>query len=296
MTTAQQARPPADTTQTIRNAPVIVMAYTGSGADQLRSQLSAFPGLTCTAGTGILPACHQAAAAWHAADSTAGGVLSPLATKTITTVVTALTAAVLARGGGSRWCEFTTAPPPAADTFARLYPQTRFLTVHRRADSTIRAILDASPWGLTGPVFAPFTSASPVSTLTALAAYWAAYTTQQLAFERAHPRTCHRVRIEDIQADTSQTIADITAFLTLDTTLTPPPLLPGSNGHHPATGIPHTNPAQIPLDQIPAPLKNQLNDLHDTLGYPPLTPASTRQQRSLVSAADGDIGAELAQG
>lgn len=75
----------------------------------------------------------------------------------------------LARDGGTRWCELASALPPAAQTFLRLYPQTRFLIAHRRADAFLCAVLESSPWGLAGAEFAPFVSAHPASTLAAAA-------------------------------------------------------------------------------------------------------------------------------
>lgn len=135
---------PADVVQNPRAAPVIVLTYTGSGADQSRPVLSAFPKLTCTSGTGILPLCHHAVTAWQAVDGRADGGFSPLAAASVRALSAGLVTAILARDGGNRWCEFALAPQSAAETFVHLYPQTRFLIVHRRAEAVMRAVLDAN--------------------------------------------------------------------------------------------------------------------------------------------------------
>jgi hypothetical protein len=109
--------------------------------------------------------------------------------------------AILAREGGSRWCEFTSAPPAAVETFARLYPQARFLIVNRRADTTMRAAAGSSRWGLEGPEFAPFVSAHPANPVAALASYLAEHTAQP-GIRRGTPQICHRVRIEDLTGNT----------------------------------------------------------------------------------------------
>lgn len=247
---------PAEVAANSRAAPVIVMAYAGYGADQLRSALSVFPGLTCTSATGILPLCHSAVTAWQKIDGSAGNGLSPPAAASVKTFTAGLMTAILARYGGARWCEFTSAPPAAASTFARLYPQTLFLTVHRQADIVIRAILNGSRWGLAGPEFAPFVSASPESSVAALASYWATHTARLLEFERAHRGTCLRVRIEDVRETPKQALLDIGDFLSchaidVDAQPAEPPLsAPG-----------------LPLNQIPSALLSQLSDLHDALGY-----------------------------
>jgi hypothetical protein len=260
---------PADAVQRTQAPAVIVMAYTGSGAARLRSAMSAFPGLTCTGGTGILPLLHTAVTTWQTVDGRDDERFSPLAAASARALSTGLVTAILARDGGSRWCEFTTAPQAAAQTFARLYPQTRFLIVHRRADTMVRAILDASPWGVAGPEFAPFVAAHPASSLAALASYWVTHTTQQLDFERAHHEWCLRVRIEDLAANSAQTLRDISDFVSIDQAAASPWLTQDKHGGQPADA---DSPATgVPLILIPAPLLAQLNDLHRKLGYPPIT-------------------------
>jgi len=218
-----------------------------------------------------VPLCHNAIATWQAVDGRAGEGLPPVAAASVRALTAGLTTAILARDGGNRWCEFTSAPPAAARTFARLYPGTRFLIVHRRADDVIRAILGANRWGLAGPEFAPFVSAHPGSTVAALAGYWAAYTARLLEFEQAQRGSCLRVRIEDVRADAERALLDIGGFLSLspDGRDAAPWLLhdkdrDGPNG--PVLPVP-----EIPPAQLPAALLVQLNELHHRLGYPPVT-------------------------
>lgn len=263
---------PADAAENARAAPVIVMAYTGSGADQLRPLLAAFPELTCTTGTGILPLCHHAVTTWQAVDGGTGEGFSPLGLASARTLCAGLVTVILARNRGSRWCEFTMAPPVAAGTFVRLYPQTRFLIVYRRADTMVRAIIGTSRWGLAGPEFASFVSAHPASSVAALASYWVTHTSQQLDFEQAHPGSCLRVRIEDLTANAAQSRLDIGDFLSLDREDVSPWLSQHETGSQPASA---DSPATgLPLDQVPEPLLAQVNELHARLGYPPVAAAS----------------------
>lgn len=252
--------------KTARNAPVIVMAYTGSGADRLWSVLSAFPELACTQRTGILPLCHQAVTAWQAVDARGGEGISPLAASSVRALCSTLVSAILAREGGRRWCEFTTAPPAAARTFSRLYPGARFLIAHRRADTVARAIIGSGRWGLEGLEFAPFVSAHPASPVAALASYWATHTAQQLEFEQANPEVCQRVRVEDLAENAAQAMPDISDFLALDGAH----VSPHGWDQQAGTGTPDAA-LGLPLNLIPAPLLAQVNDLHRSLGYSPVT-------------------------
>ncbi len=269
MSISQLPHRPAAAVPSAQAAAVIVMTYTGSGADRLRSAMSAFPGLACTGGTGILPLCHAAVTTWQTVDGRGGEGISQLGAASARALSTGLVTAILARSGGRRWCEFTTAPHAAAQTFARLHPQTRFLIVHRRADTMVRTILDASRWGLAGPELAPFVAAHSASSLAALVSYWVTRTTQQLDFEQAHYQSCLRVRIEDLTVNSAQTLRDISAFLSLDEAAASPWLIQEEHGSQPADT--DSSATGIPLALIPAPLLAQLNDLHRKLGYLPIT-------------------------
>jgi hypothetical protein len=259
--------------QDSRAAPVVVLAYAGSGASRLRSLLSAFPGLACTTGTGIVPLCDQAMTAWQAVDGRAGD--SPLALTSVRTFSAGLMTMILAREGGARWCELISAPPPVAGRFARLYPQARFLIVHRQAGAVVRAILDANRWGLSGPEFAPFVSAHPASTVAALASYWAVRTTQQLEFEQAYPEACHRVRAEDLTADAAQAMQDIGDFLALDGKDISPSFTQDRRWSWQAEEGAHST--GLPLDRVPESLLARVNELHGNLGYPHVTAAGAQQ-------------------
>jgi protein-tyrosine sulfotransferase len=260
---------PAEPAKNSPNGPIIVMAYAGSEADQLRSALSAFPELACTQRTGILPLFHHALTTWQTVDGNAGGGVSPLASASLRALSAGLMTAILTRQGGRRWCEFTSGATAAAQSFAGLYPQARFLISYCRADTAVRAIIGSSRWGLEGPEFAPYVSAFPASPVAALASYWAAHTAQQLEFEQAHPDKCHRVRVEDLTANPAQALLDISEFLALDDGGMAPSFLHDDGPSQPAgEGAPATG---LPIDRIPASLLARVNELHRSLGYPPVT-------------------------
>jgi hypothetical protein len=273
---------PAGAAKTSRNDPIIIMAYAGCRAGHLRSVLSAFPELACTEQTGILPLFHHAVTTWQAVDGDASGRVSPLASASLRALSAGLMTAILARQGGSRWCEFTTAPPVVAQTFSRLYPQARFLIAHCRADTVVRAIISSSRWGVEGPEFSPFVSAHPSSPVAALASYWATHTAQQLEFEQAHPGNCLRVRVEDLTANAAQTQLAISDFL--GATAREMPALFSQDEPRDWQAGDGVSATGLPIDRIPAPLLTQVNELHHSLGYPPVT---------AVGAAGQDLGQDL---
>jgi Sulfotransferase family len=251
---------------------VIVLTYAQAGGALLQSLLSGHPALACTTATGLLPACDQAAAAWRQADGLRQGTLSPLAAASVRSLAAGVMSAVTARAGGQRWCETAAAEPSAAETFLELYPATRFVCLHRCCPDVICAVLRSSPWGLSGPGFAPYVAAHPASTVAALAAWWAGHAGPLLAFEQAHPRDCLRVRYEDLAADRSHAERDILDFLGLDKQWPELPGLPGDDSPAAAAADPASADtpgcgADLPAGQIPAPLLAQVNSLHARLGY-----------------------------
>jgi hypothetical protein len=138
---------------------VIVLASAYSGAGWLRTLLDGHPDLACASGTGILPLCQQAMAAWRSADGRAARSPSLLAVTATRALASTIITSVLAREGKRRWCEVATTSAQAAEAFLRLYPATKFLCVYRACPAVIRAALDAAPWGLADPVFEQLTEA-----------------------------------------------------------------------------------------------------------------------------------------
>ena len=258
-------------------APVIVLTYPHGGTERLWSLLTGHPDLACTAGTGVLPLCEQAAATWRSVEGRTDTRMSPLAARSIRSMTASVIITVLARQGGGRWCEFATAAPRSAEAFLQIYPQARVLCLHRSCASFIQDAVRASPWGLAGPEYAPFTAAYPASTPAALTACWTAATTPLIEFEEAHPDACMRVRREDL-TDGAYPVG-LLAFLGLEAPRAghrgPDAPSPGSPPPGPA------HPAPFPADQIPAPLLAQAGHLTSKLGYPPLAPDAGAQHPAL---------------
>lgn len=266
------ARPPRDrlagaAADRPSSAPVIVLASPYFGADPIRAVLEGRPELACTAGTGLLPLSEQALATWRNADGRLTGTPSSLAVTSTRALATSVIVSILAREGKPRWCEVATAGPPAAEAFLRLYPQTQFLCLYRSCPGVIRAVLDASPWGITDPLFASLASRFPGNTVASLTAYWVTVTAPLLGFEREHPRSCLRVRFEDLGQD-RQAEGRIASFLGLGEAVGRP--VPGLHDEPGPASVGRELAADVPGDLVPPGLLEQANDLLGQLDYPPM--------------------------
>jgi hypothetical protein len=252
------------------SGPVIVLSYAYAGADRVQNALAAGSQLACTSGTGIIPQCAAAAETWRRIEGQQGTTMSRLAAAAIRGLVTAQITAILASSAQPRWCELATASADAAETFLRVFPQARFVCVHRSCLDMVRAGVRASPWGLQGQGFTPFLLAYPGNSVAALAAYWASSAEQLLAFERANRHATHRVRYEDATAQPGRALDAVRAALGLGSG-------DGEDGFPSQPGwlaepgnAPLTAPdARVPAELIPEPLRKRISRLHAELDYPP---------------------------
>jgi sulfotransferase family protein len=246
------------------NAPVIVLSYMHAGAAKAQSALAAGSGLVCTSGTGILPLCAAAADTWRRIEGQPGMALTGLAAASVRSLVNAQVMAIVAGSSQTRWCELATTTPETAETFLQLFPNARFVCVHRRCPEVIQAAVQANPWGLQGQGFTPYLLSYFGNSVAALASYWANSVEQLIAFERAHQQSTHRLRYEDLADD--QALATVRDALGLGATT--------RNDGHPGwlaePGAPAAPPeAAVPTQMIPDPLRQRITRLQTELGYTP---------------------------
>ena len=73
--------------------------------------------------------------------------------------------------------------------------------------------VEACPWGLQRYGYDPFVAQYPGNSIAAISSYWLACAQAILAFQDAHPGSCHQVRYEDLVTAPEQTAAGILSFL-----------------------------------------------------------------------------------
>jgi hypothetical protein len=252
--------------------PVIVLAYSHSGVPALSAVLTAQPELTCTSGTGVIPACAQALAAWQRVEQNPGAA-SALAASSVRALAGSMITCILAASGGSRWCETIAAPAGVAESFAGLFPQAQFVCLHRACPQVISAATQVSRWGLASAGVAEFAAAHPGNNVAAVGAYWCSSTRAMLDFEAARPGRVCRVRHEDLIASPAGTAGAVLDFLGLTRAGPGVPDPPGTDREVQSGGqelLPGGQDDQIPMDLIGEPMLARINALHVELGYPPL--------------------------
>jgi hypothetical protein len=160
-----------------------------------------------------------------------------------------------------------------------VYPEAKFICLHRHPMDVIASGIEACPWGLGNYGFEPYVAGAPGNSVLALARYWADHTAAILAVEDKFPGSCHRIRYEDLVADPDTVAEQIFEFLGL------PPVAGISAlcfsrererfgagdfkiwNTSQITGDSVGQGWQVPADLIPAPLIEAINNLAGQLGY-----------------------------
>jgi hypothetical protein len=269
---------------------VIVLAHGQPGTQRIGTLLSGQPSLACTAGTGVLQLCEQAASTWRGAQRT-GSSLSMLAASSVRALTGSLISVITSQEGKQRWCEVSTASARSARTFLEIYPQTKIICLHRNCADVLHASVPDGPMhegrlpvghGPGGSGGSGRHSGSggsgghrgrggrgrvadrgePGDPTAEVASCWQERTESLLALERDHAAQCLRVRYEDLVASPA-TMAGILSFLGLDRRPDldwPGPAESGPEARH--------QDAALLAARIGSPLLEQINRLHAELHYP----------------------------
>jgi hypothetical protein len=237
-------------------APALIVAQAHPATSFLQALVAADGTLACTAGSGLLPFCDRAVVAWREVEGGTGAP-SPLAAKSVRSVVSQMRAVVLARSGCREWCEISTAPAQAAEAFLGLYPDARIACVycHVSALTGLRR-RDTRP------------SVPAANSLIRIkeddlsrSAYWAGSAASMLALEEKFPGNCRRFRHEDIVRDPRLALAGLRSFFGL----------PGTSADD--LPLPEAEPddrdatAGLATGKLPVPVRREVARLLSVLDY-----------------------------
>jgi hypothetical protein len=211
----------------------------------------------------VIPLCHAAADTWENIERR-GKPLSPVAVASIRSLASQMLCVLSADSGGRRWCETVVSGTPAAETFLRIFPRTRFICFYRRCDSVIADVLSKNPWGLGDTDFWRHFTAGQGNSVATIAAYWAERVQSLLDFEAAHAPSSMRVRLEDLERGDGSEIDSLCEFLAL------PPESRVSLPSAPSGGPQSGALVMAAAGRIPPGIRQRVNELHSRLGYPAL--------------------------
>ena len=267
--------------------PVFVLCTGRSGSTLLRFLLDAHPDLACPPEMKLPEVFGRLATLWATIESlplsdgsgnaTAG--VPAAAVAGIRHTVDLMVGPYLARRGKKRFCDKNLGTEYYADMLLSVYPEAKFICLHRHPMDVIASGIEACPWGLSNYGFEPYVAAAPGNSVLALARYWTDHTAAIMGVEARFPEHCYRVRYEDLVADPDAVAGQVFGFLGV------PPVAgisascfsrererfgPGDfkiwntsqiSGDSVGRGWP------VPANMIPAQLTATMNELAGQLGY-----------------------------
>ena len=256
--------------------PTFIACTARSGSTLLRWLIDAHPDVSCPSETDIAQALAAAersvSAMWGGPQDTGNLVRArrPLED---------LIDAHLRERGKRKWCDKSLSNAMNLDLLARAWALSHFILLHRHVMDFIASALEASPWGLADYGFAPFAAQYPGNDVAALARYWLERTSRMLNFESRSGHRTLRIRYEDLVHAPPETMARVWTLLGVeapdsdpDNALSSPHDAYGNADHL----IWYTDKvvetsvgagARIPADRLAGPLRREVNEALDELGY-----------------------------
>jgi len=191
----------------------------------LRFILDSHPDISCPPETNVALACKYLANTWGVLASampremTQDGAETSIQESILAATRTAIDTAFdyyLKSTGKSWWCDKSPDSCWDAELIAQLYPEAKFICLYRHCMDVIASGVEARPWGLRqriGFETDSFAAQYPGNAVAAGGAYWLSHSQKVMAFEKAHPQRCFRVRYEDLVTVPEETAAGILEFL-----------------------------------------------------------------------------------
>jgi Sulfotransferase family len=203
--------------------PVFVLCTGRSGSTLLRVLLDAHPDIACPPELKLPEALGRLITLWSAMEALPlspqgngqAAQLQATMVQGIRHTADLIVGPYLARRGKKRYCDKNLGTEGHADTLLRVFPDAKFICLHRHPMDVIASGIEACPWGLTNYGFEPYAAGAPGNSVVALARYWADHTAGILAVEERYPERCHRVRYEDLVEEPDGVAQKIFGFLGL---------------------------------------------------------------------------------
>lgn len=186
----------------------------------------------------------------------------------------------LKRGGKKRWCDKSLLSIERTESLGRIFPTARFLCLHRHCLDMIASGLEASPHGLGAYGFDFYARETPLNAVWALGRYWADRAEAALAFEEANPHRCLRIRYEDFVRDPHAILTEVCRFLSVDSNpaffdrelVFGPRIVTGPQDYKIvySRDVDSSSVGRgwtVPLEMLPSPLIERINEIHHRLGY-----------------------------
>jgi sulfotransferase family protein len=199
--------------------PVFIVCNARSGSTLLRYLLDAHPDIACPAETKLVVAGR---ALLSLEDDLSGhldpGNLDPRSparsASAARRVITGIMSEYLTRRGKSIWCDKSLDTAYFLSDIARIFPDARYVCLHRHAMDVIASAVEACRWGYARYGFHSYIARRSDNFVHALAEYWTDRTRRITSWEESAAQT-HSVHYEHLVRDPGGVLVGVLRFLGL---------------------------------------------------------------------------------
>ena len=200
--------------------PVFILCNARSGSTLLRCLLDSHPEIACPGETRLAQLTASLLDVGTQLDGKRDGPVpssaAPGAGHAARDVISGIVAPYLAQRGKSVWCDKSLFTVDYLGPFAEVFPDARYVCLHRHAMDVIASGLEACRWGFRYYGFDEYIQRSTDNFVDALARYWLERTARIVSFEESGRAATYRMRYEDLVGDPEGALAGLLAFLGVD--------------------------------------------------------------------------------
>jgi len=197
--------------------PVFIVCNARSGSTLLRCLLDSHPEIACPGETRLAELTARLLEVSAQLTPSLSGPATPqpaaAASPVASAIISGLVAPYLARRGKSVWCDKSLFTAEYLDQFAEVFPDARYVCLHRHAMDMIASGLEACRWGFRHYGFGDYVQRSTDNFVDALARYWLERTAAMVSFEESGQAPTYRVHYEHLVSDPEGTLAGLLDFL-----------------------------------------------------------------------------------
>jgi hypothetical protein len=196
---------------------VFIVCNARSGSTLLRCLLDSHPEIACPGETRLAQLAASLLDVGTQLDGKAAGPApssaAPGAGPAARDVISGIVAPYLAERGKSVWCDKSLFTVDYLEQFAEVFPDARYVCLHRHAMDMIASGLEACRWGFRYYGFDEYIQRSTDNFVDALARYWLERTATIVSFEGSGRAPTYRMRYEDLVGDPEGALAGLLEFL-----------------------------------------------------------------------------------
>jgi len=201
--------------------PIFIVCNARSGSTLLRCLLDCHPEIACPGETRLAQLIshflelHTQLAGGSRRPAVIGAgvpVASDLEQK-VGDVITGIMSPYMVQRGKTVWCDKSLFTVDFIDQVLQVFPDARYVCLHRHAMDVIASSLDACRWGYRHYGFGPYIQRSTDNFVDGLAEYWTDRTAKIVSFEEMADTATYRVHYEQLVRDPHGTLSDLLEFL-----------------------------------------------------------------------------------